>query len=535
MESGRRHKNRPKLLAALELCRKQRATLVIAKLDRLARNVHFISGLLESGVEFVCCDNPQANKPMLQMIAVFAEWERELISQRTREAMQRAKAHLEQHGQRTSVRGRVYTKLGNPRLEEAREIALDRGRLLRPSVAVLEMMAALRRQPMSLRGIAAKLNAENVRTPRGYCWYASSVGIALSRHDEITKERNGGNTMGRKNEIAPSSNSPLPELFSAAIPSNSGSSAGREPEFERGDMTNSDEPQRMLNIFTSVGARSFFLTKLDLLQQKIWAKSYTALELQQKLPDIVRIAAVKKPFKVSDTESILAGENVIIRPSGSVTFVQLDDLKAEQLERVRPVSFITIATSPGNYQAWIAVSGVSDDKEIQKDVIRRVRKAVGDADKSASGATRLAGTFNYKAKYAPNYPVVSIQDAAPGRVTTEDQLSKMGLLAAAEPIKAQSTFEPRKHADRAWPDYEICLRRAPKKKDGTPDRSKADFSWALIACTGGHGIEETISRLREISKRAEERKRSDPGYVRVTVENAAAAVARNFSKSRSRA
>src|SRR5664279_1847464 len=56
VESGRRHKNRPKLLAALEQCKKQRATLVIAKLDRLGRNVAFISALMESAVEFVCCD-----------------------------------------------------------------------------------------------------------------------------------------------------------------------------------------------------------------------------------------------------------------------------------------------------------------------------------------------------------------------------------------------------------------------------------------------------------------------------------------------
>ena len=84
IESGKRHTNRPQLLAALAECRKRRATLVIAKLDRLGRNVAFISALMESGADFVCCDNPHANHLMLHMLAAFAEHERELISQRTK-------------------------------------------------------------------------------------------------------------------------------------------------------------------------------------------------------------------------------------------------------------------------------------------------------------------------------------------------------------------------------------------------------------------------------------------------------------------
>jgi DNA invertase Pin-like site-specific DNA recombinase len=83
---------RPQLRAALELARKRKATLVIAKLDRLARNVHFVSGLIESGVDFVAADMPQANKVMIQMHAVMSEWERDAISKRTRDALAAAKA-----------------------------------------------------------------------------------------------------------------------------------------------------------------------------------------------------------------------------------------------------------------------------------------------------------------------------------------------------------------------------------------------------------------------------------------------------------
>jgi DNA invertase Pin-like site-specific DNA recombinase len=79
VESGKRHKNRPELLEAPALCRKKKARLVIANLDRLSRNVAFIATMLESDVPFVCCDYLHANKAILQMMAVFAEMESEQI------------------------------------------------------------------------------------------------------------------------------------------------------------------------------------------------------------------------------------------------------------------------------------------------------------------------------------------------------------------------------------------------------------------------------------------------------------------------
>ncbi|MEZ5584447.1 MAG: recombinase family protein [Candidatus Competibacteraceae bacterium] len=91
IESGRKN-NRPQLAAALSACRQHRATLVIAKLDRLARNVYFISGLLESGVDFVAVDMPEADKLTIHILAAVAEHEREMISQRTKAALQAAKA-----------------------------------------------------------------------------------------------------------------------------------------------------------------------------------------------------------------------------------------------------------------------------------------------------------------------------------------------------------------------------------------------------------------------------------------------------------
>ena len=102
-ESGKSHKNRPELQKALAACKKHKATLIIAKLDRLARNVAFISKLMESGVEFLAVDNPHANKLMVHMLAAFAEHEREQISLRTKAALQAAKARGVQLGKHSSI------------------------------------------------------------------------------------------------------------------------------------------------------------------------------------------------------------------------------------------------------------------------------------------------------------------------------------------------------------------------------------------------------------------------------------------------
>src|SRR5205814_3414624 len=102
VECGKRN-DRPAIAEALRLCRLHRATLIIAKLDRLARNVHFISSLMEAGVDFVACDNPHATRLTIHILAAVAEHEREMISQRTIAALAAAKA-----------RG---VKLGNPHLK----------------------------------------------------------------------------------------------------------------------------------------------------------------------------------------------------------------------------------------------------------------------------------------------------------------------------------------------------------------------------------------------------------------------------------
>jgi DNA invertase Pin-like site-specific DNA recombinase len=111
IESGRKHTNRPQLLAALAECRRRRAVLLIARLDRLARNVAFISALTENGTDLIACEMPTANRLTIHILAAVAEHEREMISRRTKAALAEAK--------------RGGTKLGNPRIEEASARAAD--------------------------------------------------------------------------------------------------------------------------------------------------------------------------------------------------------------------------------------------------------------------------------------------------------------------------------------------------------------------------------------------------------------------------
>ncbi len=139
VESGRKA-DRPQLARALASCRVHDATLVVAKLDRLARNVHFISALMESGVEFAAVDFPQANRLTVHILAAVAEHEREMISARTKAALAAAKARGVVLGTPANLK---HGDLGTRRSAEARSAKADaRARDLAPVVEELQVAGA---------------------------------------------------------------------------------------------------------------------------------------------------------------------------------------------------------------------------------------------------------------------------------------------------------------------------------------------------------------------------------------------------------
>jgi len=182
VESGKRHENRPELERALADCRRHKATLVIAKLDRLARNVHFISGLMESGVDFVAADMPDANRLTVHILAAMAEHEREQISARTKAALATAKARGTKLGwaipsrqQEQPVEARMGT---NKVIAEADSFAAN----------VLPIIHAIRDAGVTtLTGIAAALNARGIKTSRGGQWYPSTVKNVLRREARLRR------------------------------------------------------------------------------------------------------------------------------------------------------------------------------------------------------------------------------------------------------------------------------------------------------------------------------------------------------------
>lgn len=157
--------NRPELEHALKLCKKTRATLLIAKLDRLARNVHFISGLMERGVKFCAVEFPNADPFMLHVHAAMSEHERRLISVRTKDGLERAKAR----GVRLGRHGAV---LARENAAKAREQATQ----LRP------VIKAIRKDgKKTVRAIMEELNRREIKTTRGGLWHPHTVNMLLHR------------------------------------------------------------------------------------------------------------------------------------------------------------------------------------------------------------------------------------------------------------------------------------------------------------------------------------------------------------------
>jgi hypothetical protein len=268
----------------------------------------------------------------------------------------------------------------------------------------------------------------------------------------------------------------------------------------------------MLDAFASVGAERFDLTFTDTAGEKTAFRGNRPLEqLRSTMPAILQEAAERQ-------------HNVIVRPrSTDAILIQLDDLSEEAAARLRPVSFLVLRTSPGNYQAWVAVN------DGDADFARRLRKGAG-ADPTASGASRVSGSLNFKEKYAPAFPRVERVHASPGLVVTRAELEALGIVAPPEKtIPAAVHFSRRCHDAKGWPSYQRCLEGAPKREGGRPDRSRADYTFCLLAIDWGWTVEESADRLMQESAKAQE---NGEAYALRTARAAAAAIERRGGRQR---
>jgi DNA invertase Pin-like site-specific DNA recombinase len=174
VESGK-HNGRPELARALALCRLHHATLIIAKLDRLARNVAFIANLMESQVDFVAVDFPQANRLTVHILAAVAEHEAQMISERTRSALKAAKRRGKVLGGDRGNLPAVCRRGAKASVLARQETARKRNADLLPVIEAIKAEGFI-----SLRQIAAKLNERGIHAPRGGEWRANSVRNALT-------------------------------------------------------------------------------------------------------------------------------------------------------------------------------------------------------------------------------------------------------------------------------------------------------------------------------------------------------------------
>lgn len=177
VESGR-HNDRPKLQEALKMCRKEKATLIVAKLDRLSRNVAFTSRLLESDVEIKFCDFPEANRLVLHIISSIAEYEANLIRTRTRQALEAKKARGEPLGKPENFINNQDKAVANSR--KTIKAKADSNPNNKRAIAMLRVLA---NNTSNLSEMARVLNREGFSTSKGGQFTAQQVKILLQRYN----------------------------------------------------------------------------------------------------------------------------------------------------------------------------------------------------------------------------------------------------------------------------------------------------------------------------------------------------------------
>lgn len=281
-----------------------------------------------------------------------------------------------------------------------------------------------------------------------------------------------------------------------------------------GDGATLADALKALDLVRSVGAwRSNVILIKDATKHKeVLAQEVTLDEVKEKFPMWLDRSEREQKSLVVD-----------VKPDGH-HIIQVDEASAEVMQILAPVSFMTVETSKGNGQVWLALPQGLDASEIEpvKDRLFTVLKAKG-ANKGASGGLRWIGTHNFKPErkaHDGSFPRVRLLAYTLGRVTTAEELDELGLLAAPQPKpqfkeKADSARQSRR-ATRA-PSYDYALASVKRKPNGDVDRSGVDLHYAVTCLNWGLTESETVDLLNTHSTKAQERR---DGYAERVVEDA---------------
>lgn len=245
-----------------------------------------------------------------------------------------------------------------------------------------------------------------------------------------------------------------------------------------------------VGLFESVGAHEFGVTVKDETTGRCDYDVMDGESLRAYLPGLL---ARNEAARVS----------VIVRPEAErVTYWQVDDHGEDTRARLSDVAFITIETSPGNYLSYVAVADELEADELEAERKRFLAQVAETGGNGGSyGAVRLPGTLNQKHDHAPR---VRVLHSTPGRTVTVAELEGAGLLAPPPQrrLKPPSNVVDFGAASRPWPSYEKALADAPRKANGQPDRSAADFSFAQLSFLRGKTYYDVRAKLLEVSESA---------------------------------
>ena len=197
VESGKSAENRPEIQKALQYCYEHKATLVVAKLDRLSRDLEFIGWLQKTPIKFICCDMPEANRANIGIFAVMAQWERDQISKRTKEALaekkrqgvklgyhrREVKAGVDRYWREYKKQKKALQKAQKKEPGKAPAQPMIRlSKVHQSDLIVIPAIKVMRGQHKTFKEIADALNAEGIRSRFGGLWHKTSVLRVADRH-----------------------------------------------------------------------------------------------------------------------------------------------------------------------------------------------------------------------------------------------------------------------------------------------------------------------------------------------------------------